>query len=233
MMPFSSVTYDTRRNRLNKAEVKRQNNYPSSPTTSNLYIMILPWKSVEEEKHSLSLFTVSGWAKRRTCSEPISSRGHWATSSQEADSSLPTSTTVSCEPQKPPWNWAMIAVTVTGSFHRRATHWGDPWSLFQHVSGEPSKRCCFPSSREFLPRTELTLQSASPTLDTSAILKNQNDALDAFNCFMESEAERERVRERVGKVQQQQQQHRSVECLSSQCLHGHRKRRLLQTGIAF
>lgn len=67
------------------------------------------------------------------------------------------------------WNCAMMDVTVTGLSHFRATHCGLPWSLFQHVSGELSNRCCFPSSRVFLPSTELTRHSASVTKDSSAI----------------------------------------------------------------
>lgn len=62
-----------------------------------------------------------------------------------------------------------MAATVTGWGHLRATHCGVPWSLFQQVSGEPSKRCCLPRVRVLRPSTELTRHSHSPTNDTSVI----------------------------------------------------------------
>lgn len=77
------------------------------------------------------------------------------------------------------WNWAMMEVTWTGLGHLKATHCGVPWSLFQQVSAEPSKRCCLPSSRVFLPNTELTRHSLPPTRDMPLIFRGQKGG---FSC---------------------------------------------------
>lgn len=119
------------------------------PNISNLYIIILPNKSLAFVNSTLTPSTSTPSPRFMVYSKLLSGTSHLVIS-------FPSAYTTTSRGQNPPWPMYLIALMTVSASNLTVICCGKPWSEFQQVASWSSKRCFFPNCLWSFWRTEET-----------------------------------------------------------------------------